>query len=106
MSRPVLTKHSATPAKPFSSPGEALRKRATSIKGLGQQRGVQSCLRTSSTRFTAKFSGPPCPAWQTWGQVMTEVVIAVLAFLSVGVFLAHAFDAYRTGAVGTRNPRY
>jgi hypothetical protein len=37
---------------------------------------------------------------------MTEVVIAVLAFLSVGVFLAHAFDAYRTGAIGTRNPRY
>jgi hypothetical protein len=29
---------------------------------------------------------------------MTEVVIAVLVFLSVSVFLAHAFDAYRTGA--------
>jgi hypothetical protein len=40
------------------------------------------------------------------GKVMTEVVIAVLAFLSGGVFLAHAFDAYRTGAVGTRYPRY
>ena len=39
-------------------------------------------------------------------KVMTEVVTAVLVFLSVGVFLAHAFDAYRTGAVGTRNPRY
>jgi hypothetical protein len=37
---------------------------------------------------------------------MTEVVTSVLVFLSVGVFLAHAFDAYRTGAVGTRNPRY
>jgi hypothetical protein len=37
---------------------------------------------------------------------MTEVVIAVLAFLSGGVFLAHAFDAYRTGAVGTRYARY
>jgi hypothetical protein len=32
------------------------------------------------------------------GKVMTQVVIAVLLFLSVGVFLAHAFDAYRTGA--------
>jgi hypothetical protein len=40
------------------------------------------------------------------GKVMTEVVIAVLAFLSGGVFLAHAFDAYRTGAVGTGYPRY
>jgi hypothetical protein len=34
------------------------------------------------------------------GKAMTEVVIAVPAFLSGGVFLAHAFDAYRTGAVG------
>src|SRR5216684_6588199 len=33
------------------------------------------------------------------GQVKTEVVTAVLVFLSVGVFLAHALDAYRTGAV-------
>jgi hypothetical protein len=30
--------------------------------------GVQSCLRTSSTRFTAKFSGVPCRAWRTWEQ--------------------------------------
>jgi hypothetical protein len=43
---------------------------------------------------------------QTWGTVMTEVVTAVLVFLSVGVFLAHAFDAYGTGTVGTRYPRY
>jgi hypothetical protein len=40
------------------------------------------------------------------GKAMTEVVTALLVFLSIGVFLAHAFDAYRTGAVGTRNPRY
>ena len=33
-----LTKHSATLAKPFSSPSEALRKRAPSINSLGQQR--------------------------------------------------------------------
>jgi len=26
---------------------------------------------------------------------MTEVVTAFLVFISIGVFLAHAFDAYR-----------
>jgi hypothetical protein len=29
------------------------------------------------------------------GQVITDVVTAVLVFVSVSVFLAHAFDAYR-----------
>jgi len=28
---------------------------------------------------------------------MTELVAALLAFLSIGVFVAHALDAYRTG---------
>jgi hypothetical protein len=31
------------------------------------------------------------------GAAMIEVVTALLAFLSISVFLAHAFDAYRTG---------
>jgi hypothetical protein len=35
MSR-LPTKHSAAPAKPFSSPSEALRKRTPAINGLGQ----------------------------------------------------------------------
>jgi hypothetical protein len=35
MSR-LQTKHSAAPAKPFSSPSEALRKRTPAINGLGQ----------------------------------------------------------------------
>jgi len=26
---------------------------------------------------------------------MTEVVTAILALISIGIFLAHAFDAYR-----------
>ena len=30
---------------------------------------------------------------------MTEVVAALLAFLTVGIFLAHAFDVYRTGKI-------
>jgi len=28
---------------------------------------------------------------------MTEIVAALLVFLSISVFVAHAFDAYRTG---------
>jgi hypothetical protein len=31
------------------------------------------------------------------GKAMTEIVVPLLAFLSISVFLAHAFDAYRTG---------
>jgi hypothetical protein len=31
------------------------------------------------------------------GKAMTEIVAALLVFLSVSVFLAHAFDAFRTG---------
>jgi hypothetical protein len=31
------------------------------------------------------------------GKAMTEIVVALLAFLSFSVFLAHAFDAYRAG---------
>jgi hypothetical protein len=31
------------------------------------------------------------------GEAMTEIVIALLAFLSISVFLAHAFDVYRAG---------
>jgi hypothetical protein len=55
-----LTKHSATPAKPFSSPSEALRKRTPAINGPRSNNGVRSCGRPSSTQFTAKFSGLPC----------------------------------------------
>jgi hypothetical protein len=31
------------------------------------------------------------------GKAMTEIVVALLAFLSISVFLAHAFDAFHTG---------
>jgi hypothetical protein len=30
------------------------------------------------------------------GTPMTEMLAAVLVFISIGIFLAHAFDAYRT----------
>jgi hypothetical protein len=50
-----------TPAKPFSSPSEALRKRTPAINGPRSNNEVRSCGRPSSTQFTAKFSGPLCP---------------------------------------------
>jgi hypothetical protein len=40
------------------------------------------------------------------GMAMIESTIARLVFLSLGIFLAHAFDAYRTNPGGTRAPRY
>jgi hypothetical protein len=36
---------------------------------------------------------------------MIESTVALLVFISLGIFLAHAFDAYRTGAVGARTLR-
>jgi hypothetical protein len=33
-----------------------------------------------------------------------EIVTAVLTFLSISVFLAHAFDAYRTDGLKPRRP--
>jgi hypothetical protein len=35
------------------------------------------------------------PGISTGRKAMTEVVTAILAFISIGIFLAHAFDAYR-----------
>jgi hypothetical protein len=37
----------------------------------------------------------PSRHFNTGRKAMTEVVTAVLAFISIGIFLAHAFDAYR-----------
>jgi hypothetical protein len=41
--------------------------------------------------------GRPSRHGKAAGKAMTEIVVALLAFLSISVFLAHAFDAYRTG---------
>jgi hypothetical protein len=39
--------------------------------------------------------GRPSRHGKRWGTLMTEIVAATLAFLSVAIFLAHAVDAYR-----------
>jgi hypothetical protein len=41
--------------------------------------------------------GRPSRHGKAGGKAMTEIVVAMLAFLSISVFLAHAFDAYRAG---------
>jgi hypothetical protein len=41
--------------------------------------------------------GRPSRHGKRGGTAMTEIVVALLAFLSTSVFLAHAFDAYRAG---------
>jgi hypothetical protein len=40
---------------------------------------------------------PPWHGGNPGSAPMIEIVTALLAFLSIGVFVAHAFDAYRTG---------
>jgi hypothetical protein len=41
--------------------------------------------------------GRPSRHGNAGGKAMTELVVALLAFLSISVFLAHAFDAFHTG---------
>jgi hypothetical protein len=41
--------------------------------------------------------GRPSRHGKAGDKAMTEIVAALLVFLSISVFLAHAFDAYRTG---------
>jgi hypothetical protein len=41
--------------------------------------------------------GRPSRHGNAGGAAMTEIVVSLLAFLSISVFLAHAFDAYRAG---------
>jgi hypothetical protein len=41
--------------------------------------------------------GRPSRHRNAGGKAMTEIVVALLAFLSISVFLAHAFDAFHTG---------
>ena len=105
MRRPVSDETFRPAGETIFQPREAVRKPATSISGLGQQWGFRHvCVhpQLNLPRSSRKLS---LGHGKLGGKVMTEVVTAVLVFFSVGVFLAHAFDAYRTGAVGTRNPR-
>jgi hypothetical protein len=63
-------------------------------------------MRASITGFTLRRPTRPgdirsaakntlSPDW--WSAPMIEIVTALLTFLSISVFLAHAFDVYRTG---------
>jgi hypothetical protein len=106
MSRHVSDETFRHAGETIFQPCEALWKRASSISGLGQQRGSVMFAYILNSIYREVSQELPVGHGKLGGKVMTEVVTAVLVFLSVGVFLAHAFDAYRTGAVGTRNPRY
>jgi hypothetical protein len=52
---------------------------------------------SSSQRDLSRIS-QECPVDHTdrGGTPMIEALAAVLAFISIGILLAHAFDAYRT----------
>lgn len=69
----------------------------------GQTRGSSNKGNGHVSRHP-QFDLPPfphgCHRWyghDPGEAAMTEFIAALLAFLSIGVFVAHALDAYRTG---------
>jgi hypothetical protein len=74
---------------------EALRKQTAATVVTTAQTGLDH-VGISSQPHLPRIS-QACPFWHgnTGRKAMTEVVTAFLIFVSIGVFLAHAFDAYR-----------
>ena len=74
---------------------EALRKQTAATVVTTGQIGLDH-VGISAQPYLPRIS-QACPFrhGNTGRKVMTEVVTAFLIFVSIGVFLAHAFDAYR-----------
>jgi hypothetical protein len=81
--------------KPFLAVREALRKQ-TAITVEPVERTRLDHVGISTQPHLPPIS-QACPSRHdnTGRKAMTEVVTAFLIFVSIGVFLAHAFDAYR-----------
>ena len=81
-------------AKPFSTRHEAIRKQWRSTKPrLATVSGHGAYSRCDLSRISQER---PVDHADRGGTPMIEALAAVLAFTSIGIFLAHAFDAYRT----------
>ena len=81
-------------AKPFSTRHEAIRKQWRSTKPrLATVSGHGAYSRYDLSRISQER---PVDHADRGGTPMIEALAAVLAFTSIGIFLAHAFDAYRT----------
>jgi hypothetical protein len=74
---------------------EAFRKQTAAMVRQSEQTGSDH-VGIGAQRHLPRIS-QACPFrhGNTGRKAMTEVVTAFLIFVSIGVFLAHAFDAYR-----------
>jgi hypothetical protein len=81
--------------KPFLPVREALRKHAASTVGQPEKTGLDHVGISTQPHLPRIYQACPSRHGNTGRTAMTEVVAAFLIFVSIGVFLAHAFDAYR-----------
>jgi hypothetical protein len=80
-------------AKPFSTRHEAIRKQWRSSRPrLATGSGHGSYSQCDLSRISQERAVDQA---DRGGTPMTETLAAVLVFISIGIFLAHAFDAYR-----------
>jgi hypothetical protein len=84
---------SVCPAKPFSCPDENVLKQTARYRQIEGAMVPMSVLNLIYGEFLK--SAVLGMATQGGKTTMTEVVTSLLVFLSAGVFLAHACDAYR-----------
>ena len=83
--------------KPFSPSSEVVPKQTAGRLPPDKTRGFGHVSRHPQFDLSPFPQG--CHRWHgsdPGEPPMTEVVAALLAFLSIGIFLAHAFDAFRT----------
>jgi hypothetical protein len=81
--------------KPFLAVREALRKQTAITVGPVERTGLDHVGISTQPHLPPISKACPSRHDITGRKAMTEVVTAFLIFVSIGVFLAHAFDAYR-----------
>jgi hypothetical protein len=74
---------------------EALRKQIAATVTPIERTGLDHVGLSTQPHLPRISQACPCRHDNTGRKAMTEVVTAFLVFVSIGVFLAHAFDAYR-----------
>jgi hypothetical protein len=81
--------------KPFLAVREALRKQTAITVGPVERTGLDHVGISTQPHLPPISQACHSRHGNTGRKAMTEVVTAFLIFVSIGVFLAHAFDAYR-----------
>jgi hypothetical protein len=79
----------------ISISGEVLRKQSRPTVLTHQTTGLDHVCIGPEPLLSRISQACPFRHGNTGRKAMTEVVTAFLIFVSIGVFLAHAFDAYR-----------